>query len=76
MDNKIITYEAFGRFKFVARKQFKGHMNSGQLQFSPAFLLIALGRQKPRLEFRIRALQAQTSYVWVVSMLLPLATHE
>mmetsp|Transcript_28864 Transcript_28864/g.66518 ORF Transcript_28864/g.66518 Transcript_28864/m.66518 type:complete len:581 (+) Transcript_28864:42-1784(+) len=29
MDNKIITYEAFGRFKFVARKQFKGHMNSG-----------------------------------------------
>eukprot|EP00929_Paragymnodinium_shiwhaense_P118670 TRINITY_DN90583_c0_g1_i1.p1 TRINITY_DN90583_c0_g1~~TRINITY_DN90583_c0_g1_i1.p1 ORF type:complete len:614 (-),score=183.51 TRINITY_DN90583_c0_g1_i1:106-1947(-) len=29
MDNKMIAYEAFGRFKFIGRKQFKGHMNSG-----------------------------------------------
>ncbi|CAE7892821.1 Cdc40 [Symbiodinium microadriaticum] len=29
MDNKIIAYEAFGRFKFIARKTFKGHLNSG-----------------------------------------------
>mmetsp|Transcript_87154 Transcript_87154/g.154301 ORF Transcript_87154/g.154301 Transcript_87154/m.154301 type:complete len:573 (+) Transcript_87154:32-1750(+) len=29
MDNKIIAYEAFGRFKFQARKTFKGHLNSG-----------------------------------------------
>mmetsp|Transcript_57548 Transcript_57548/g.122399 ORF Transcript_57548/g.122399 Transcript_57548/m.122399 type:complete len:614 (+) Transcript_57548:194-2035(+) len=29
MDNKIITYEAFGRFKFQAKRQFKGHLNSG-----------------------------------------------
>jgi len=29
MDNKIIAYEAFGRFKYIARKQFKGHLNSG-----------------------------------------------
>lgn len=29
MDNKIIAYEAFGRFKFIARKTFKGHLNAG-----------------------------------------------
>eukprot|EP00931_Biecheleriopsis_adriatica_P085799 TRINITY_DN60599_c0_g1_i1.p1 TRINITY_DN60599_c0_g1~~TRINITY_DN60599_c0_g1_i1.p1 ORF type:complete len:577 (+),score=127.34 TRINITY_DN60599_c0_g1_i1:102-1832(+) len=29
MDNKIIAYEAFGRFKYQARKQFKGHINAG-----------------------------------------------
>mmetsp|Transcript_4480 Transcript_4480/g.10399 ORF Transcript_4480/g.10399 Transcript_4480/m.10399 type:complete len:603 (+) Transcript_4480:54-1862(+) len=29
MDNKIICYEAFGRFKFQGKKTFKGHMNSG-----------------------------------------------
>eukprot|EP00913_Durusdinium_trenchii_P033519 g31381.t2 len=29
MDNKIIAYEAFGRFKFIARKTFKGHINAG-----------------------------------------------
>jgi len=29
MDNKIVCYEATGRFKFVPRKQFKGHLNSG-----------------------------------------------
>jgi len=29
MDNKIITYEAFGRFKFQAKRQFKGHQNAG-----------------------------------------------
>jgi len=29
MDNKIICYEAFGRFKFMGRKTFKGHINSG-----------------------------------------------
>mmetsp|Transcript_4395 Transcript_4395/g.10249 ORF Transcript_4395/g.10249 Transcript_4395/m.10249 type:complete len:594 (+) Transcript_4395:89-1870(+) len=29
MDNKIISYEAFGRFKFMGKKQFKGHLNSG-----------------------------------------------
>lgn len=29
MDNKMIAYEAFGRFKFMGRKQFKGHINSG-----------------------------------------------
>merc|ERR1719162_994060 len=38
MDNKIITYEAFGRFKFQGKRQFKGHMCSGyaiQPGFSP-----------------------------------------
>lgn len=29
MDNKMICYEAFGRFKFIGKKQFKGHLNSG-----------------------------------------------
>eukprot|EP00928_Gymnodinium_smaydae_P037351 TRINITY_DN25948_c0_g2_i1.p1 TRINITY_DN25948_c0_g2~~TRINITY_DN25948_c0_g2_i1.p1 ORF type:complete len:598 (+),score=158.58 TRINITY_DN25948_c0_g2_i1:47-1795(+) len=29
MDNKMIAYEAFGRFKFLGRKTFKGHLNSG-----------------------------------------------
>jgi len=29
MDNKIITYEAFGRFKFQGKRQFKGHTNAG-----------------------------------------------
>uniref|UniRef100_A0A7S1S208 Pre-mRNA-processing factor 17 n=1 Tax=Alexandrium catenella TaxID=2925 RepID=A0A7S1S208_ALECA len=29
LDNKIISYEAGGRFKFMGKKQFKGHMNSG-----------------------------------------------
>mmetsp|Transcript_32145 Transcript_32145/g.85599 ORF Transcript_32145/g.85599 Transcript_32145/m.85599 type:complete len:610 (+) Transcript_32145:1-1830(+) len=29
MDNKIITYEAFGRFKFQGKRQFKGHLNAG-----------------------------------------------
>lgn len=29
MDNKIISYEAFGRFKFLGKKQFKGHLNAG-----------------------------------------------
>jgi pre-mRNA-processing factor 17 len=29
MDNKIICYEAFGRFKFQGRKTWKGHINSG-----------------------------------------------
>jgi len=29
MDNKIIVYEAWGKFKFQGRKQFRGHMNSG-----------------------------------------------
>lgn len=29
MDNKIITYEAFGRYKFMGRKEFKGHINAG-----------------------------------------------
>lgn len=29
MDNKIITYEAFGRFKFMGKKQFRGHLNAG-----------------------------------------------
>jgi len=29
LDNKIITYEACGRFKFMGKKQFKGHLNSG-----------------------------------------------
>lgn len=29
MDNKMICYEAFGRFKFLGRKTFKGHLNSG-----------------------------------------------
>eukprot|EP00440_Ansanella_granifera_P036647 gb/GFBE01039759.1/.p1 GENE.gb/GFBE01039759.1/~~gb/GFBE01039759.1/.p1 ORF type:complete len:573 (+),score=138.77 gb/GFBE01039759.1/:1-1719(+) len=29
MDNKIISYEAFGRFKFQGRKTFKGHLNAG-----------------------------------------------
>merc|ERR1712203_25315 len=28
-DNKVITYEATGRFKFQVRKQFKGHQNAG-----------------------------------------------
>lgn len=36
MDNKIITYEAFGKFKFLAKKQFKGHLNSGYA-ITPAF---------------------------------------
>lgn len=29
MDNKIISYEAGGRFKFLGKKQFKGHLNAG-----------------------------------------------
>jgi len=29
MDNKIIVYEARGKFKFQGRKQFKGHLCSG-----------------------------------------------
>jgi pre-mRNA-processing factor 17 len=29
MDNKIITYEAFGRFKFLSKRQYKGHINAG-----------------------------------------------
>mmetsp|Transcript_109897 Transcript_109897/g.190171 ORF Transcript_109897/g.190171 Transcript_109897/m.190171 type:complete len:590 (-) Transcript_109897:96-1865(-) len=29
MDNKIICYESFGRFKFMGRKQWKGHLNAG-----------------------------------------------
>jgi len=29
MDNKIITYEAHGRFKFMGKKQFTGHINAG-----------------------------------------------
>ncbi|CAJ1370681.1 unnamed protein product [Effrenium voratum] len=29
MDNKIIAYEAFGRFKYIARKTFRGHINAG-----------------------------------------------
>ncbi|CAE8609127.1 unnamed protein product [Polarella glacialis] len=29
MDNKIIAYEAFGNFKFIGRKTFKGHLNAG-----------------------------------------------
>lgn len=29
MDNKIICYEAFGRFKFQGRKTWKGHINAG-----------------------------------------------
>jgi len=29
MDNKMICYEAFGRFKFQMKRQFKGHINSG-----------------------------------------------
>jgi len=29
MDNKIICYEAFGRFKFQGRKTWKGHNNAG-----------------------------------------------
>lgn len=29
MDNKIICYEAFGRFKFQGRKTWKGHTNAG-----------------------------------------------
>eukprot|EP00927_Polykrikos_kofoidii_P070692 TRINITY_DN67099_c0_g1_i1.p1 TRINITY_DN67099_c0_g1~~TRINITY_DN67099_c0_g1_i1.p1 ORF type:complete len:586 (-),score=125.20 TRINITY_DN67099_c0_g1_i1:133-1890(-) len=29
MDNKMVTYEAFGRFKFISRKQYKGHINAG-----------------------------------------------
>eukprot|EP00930_Biecheleria_cincta_P004143 TRINITY_DN105026_c0_g1_i1.p1 TRINITY_DN105026_c0_g1~~TRINITY_DN105026_c0_g1_i1.p1 ORF type:complete len:611 (+),score=116.01 TRINITY_DN105026_c0_g1_i1:100-1833(+) len=29
MDNKMIAYEAFGRFKYLGRKQFKGHLNAG-----------------------------------------------
>jgi len=36
MDNKIITYEAFKSFKFIAKKQFKGHLNSGYA-ITPAF---------------------------------------
>jgi len=29
MDNKIICYEAFGKFKFQGRKTWKGHINAG-----------------------------------------------
>jgi len=29
MDNKIICYEAFGKFKFQGRKTWKGHTNAG-----------------------------------------------
>ncbi|KAF8821399.1 G-protein beta WD-40 repeat containing protein [Cardiosporidium cionae] len=29
MDNKIVVYEAFGRFRFQGRKQFRGHGCSG-----------------------------------------------
>lgn len=29
MDNKIICYEAFGRFKFMGKRQFRGHINAG-----------------------------------------------
>jgi len=29
MDNKIITYEAFGRCKFQGKRTFKGHQNAG-----------------------------------------------
>merc|ERR1711862_1007872 len=29
MDNAVITYEAFGRFKFQGRKRFTGHLNAG-----------------------------------------------
>lgn len=36
MDNKIVVYEARGRFKFIGRKTFKGHINSGYA-ISPGF---------------------------------------
>uniref|UniRef100_A0A7S3WZG9 Pre-mRNA-processing factor 17 n=1 Tax=Strombidinopsis acuminata TaxID=141414 RepID=A0A7S3WZG9_9SPIT len=29
MDNKIVCYEAFGKFKLVGKKQWKGHLNAG-----------------------------------------------
>ena len=40
MDNKIIVYEARGKFKFQGRKQFKGHLCSGSASGG------SLGRKK------------------------------
>lgn len=54
MDNKIVVYEARGRFKFMGRKQYKGHINSGYAispGFSPDLRFIMSGDTEGKLWF-------------------------
>jgi pre-mRNA-processing factor 17 len=54
MDNKIVVYEARGRFKFMGRKTFKGHINSGyaiQPGFSPDMRFLMSGDTDGKLWF-------------------------
>eukprot|EP00397_Hematodinium_sp_SG-2012_P019372 GEMP01019900.1.p1 GENE.GEMP01019900.1~~GEMP01019900.1.p1 ORF type:complete len:685 (+),score=152.25 GEMP01019900.1:101-2155(+) len=54
MNNKIITYEARGRFKFQAQRVFRGHTNGGyaiQCNFSPDGRFIMSGDTEGKLWF-------------------------
>ncbi|CAD7940209.1 unnamed protein product [Amoebophrya sp. A120] len=54
MDNKIVTYQAYGQFKYQARKSFKGHASSGyacEISWSPDGQFITSGDGNGKLWF-------------------------
>lgn len=54
MNNKIITYEAGGRFKYQAQRVFRGHLSGGyaiQVNFSPDGRFVMSGDSEGKLWF-------------------------